>query len=323
MLIDTQITNYQLQVIDYCNDGIIVELGNELQLIPSLYLNTTQNPIELIGDIIWLRLINPGVVPMYENGHIKFFDVWVLSYGIDFLEYYRIGDIIAGTISKIEERGAWVNIGINRQIYIPQERISRSWTNVAEYLPVGTTREFIISHCYTHYPDRESLSNISLSLIELEKSIIDQRLEQMQANNVTIYARTIGYENYRKRILIQIDNLIMGIDSLLLGKIYSDCKSSGITIPLKIIDSKHRILVHPEVLTEIQSGNLYPGEIEKVYQSSYRVKMENGSSILRQSNILDLSQDVTERVSFKVGDLVMVKMIFSQKIASGIEFSMD
>lgn len=335
-----------VKVIEYCHEGIIVELESNLELIPTLYLKNNLDLLSLVGETIPVKLINAGLVTVYENTCIKLVNAWVLSYGIESLEYDRIGDRVTGTVASIEELGAWVDIGIyspeeglrQRHVYIPNEKISRSLKSIAEYLPIGTTREFLISYYYIRHSDslpehlhqRESLSNISLSIIDLEESIAQQRLAQMQAENVTIQAKVIGYESRRNRVSVEIDNSIVHIDSISLGKIYLDLESIAPIIPLKVIDVERKILIHPDVMDRVKAGTLFPGTIERVYPIAYMVNIGIGRAILRQAQILKQSDKsdahsemLLQSARFKIGDRVMVKMIFYQKPSRGIEFSTE
>jgi ribosomal protein S1 len=309
-----------VKVIDSCHEGMIVELEGSLQLIPTWYLKTDRELRSLIGETIAVRFIEVGLVPIRENNTVKFVDAWVLSYGIESLEYVRIGDIISGTVTQIEEDGAWINIGSARHVYIPKSRISRTNINIAEYLPLGTTREFIIANYYIERPQFGLQSNISLSIIDLESAICQQRLAQMQAENVTIQAQVSGYDRRSNSVFIAIDNSIGSVNSISLGKIYPDRESIEPIIPLKVIDSDRKIFIHPDVLNWVKSGKLFLGTIVKIYPSAYLVEIDIGKSILHQCNIFDRSE-LIDRTRFKIGDRMMVKIIIDRASHYPIQFA--
>lgn len=309
-----------VKVVDSCYEGIIVELEGSLQLTPTWYLKTDRELRSLIGETITVRFIEVGLVPVHENNAVKLVDAWVLSYGIESLKYVRIGDIISGTVSKIEEGGAWINIGSARHIYIPKSRISRSNASIAECLPLGTTREFIIANYYIDRPQFGLQNNISLSVIDLDSAIYQQRLAQIKADDVTIQAKVIGYDNRSKRVFVEIDNSIASIDSILLGKIYFERQSIEPMIPLKVIDSNRKILIHPDVLKWVKSGKLFIGTIVKIHPSAYLVETDIGKSILRQCNIFQQSE-LIERLRFKIGDRAIVKIIIDRASHYPIQFA--
>ncbi|MEP0852675.1 MULTISPECIES: S1 RNA-binding domain-containing protein [Cyanophyceae] len=113
------------------------------------------------------------------------------------------GDIVIGKVVSLEPGGALIDIGAPTAIFLPIWEMSiNEIDSPEEVLQLNETREFLV---VVNDYDIEGNLMVSLSLRQLEKKLAWERVCQMQAENVTVYARVIEAKRYS--VLVEIEGL--------------------------------------------------------------------------------------------------------------------
>ena len=123
------------------------------------------------------------------------------------------GDIVIGKVIKIEKDCAWIDIGLDKLAYI---HISQMWNRPnykincpKDILFINQIRDFEI------FPDYDNKKLICLSIRTINHRIIAKRLQQIERENVTIFASIdrIAVAG----VIVDIEELLSFIPPFLLG----------------------------------------------------------------------------------------------------------
>ena len=152
------------------------------------------------------------------------------------LKNYIPGDIVIGKVIKLEADCAYIDLGLKSLAYI---HISEMWNRPnykikfsQDILYLNQIRDFVIIRDVYH-PD-----TISLSIRKINHKIIVKRLQQIYAENVTIYTPVIKV--VKAGALVDIEELLDCLTPFRLG---FDLDSEDIEkpiLPLKILN----LIVH-------------------------------------------------------------------------------
>ncbi|MBE9117558.1 hypothetical protein IQ249_16795 [Lusitaniella coriacea LEGE 07157] len=175
----------------------------------------------------------------------------------------KLGDIVAGTVINIELNGAWIDVGIEKLIFVAGKYIS-FWepNSITEILTTGEIREFIVVKDY----NREGNWQLALSLENLESEKSYKRIEQLEAEDITIYAKVITAYPYG--VLVNVESQPFIISNIHLSTDIPNTDLVGTTIPLKFIPNtlclSHRLAVQNQEANKNDSSpqkNYVPGDI--------------------------------------------------------------
>ena len=179
---------------------------------------------------------------------------------------FSLGEIVIGTVFKLEPEGALIDLGSDIAAYIPLREMSIVEVESPEQvLQLNETRQFLVVR---DYDDPENNPRLSLSIRALERRIAWERVRQMQAENVTVYA-TVYLVN-RDGVMVKIEGLCGWIPS---SHICTDKPKEdlmGEELPLKFLEVdeernclslSHRIAFLEPKIKKLKVGDVVVGWI--------------------------------------------------------------
>jgi small subunit ribosomal protein S1 len=313
-----------VQVWDINNYGLLVRIEGMNGVIPDLHLCIDRPKQELIGEKLPVKIVT---VPTSWYEEIIVSHRWALfreknksQQGDRIIDKpYAPKEKAIGKVIELLPNGAWIDIGIEKLVYLHQYEMSIcEISSPEEILEVDRIREFLVAPYY----DRNNWT-IHLSIRALEEEIALERARQIQSENITIYAKVIKV--FRNTARVKIDGLE--------GRIYADrikCSQPlenliGQQLPLKIIQiqisSVHNglMLRYAEVdrqLRQLKIGTIVTGKIRglKTYGAFVDLEFESQSfykfpsALLHISLISNLAVKHPEEI-FKVGDRIKAKIV--------------
>jgi small subunit ribosomal protein S1 len=154
------------------------------------------------------------------------------------LKKFKRGDVVLGKVIKIEPSKALIKIEGCEPVYIIKEVAStQEIESIEEVLQLDKIYEFSIAIDYSarYYKYDEYY----LSIADLEYLRWDERLEQLAAENVTVYSKVIQAFDYG--VLVKVENQDFIISNIHLKTEIPNQKLVGTTLPLKVItvEKKH------------------------------------------------------------------------------------
>ncbi|WP_343277552.1 S1 RNA-binding domain-containing protein [Kamptonema sp. UHCC 0994] len=226
---------------------------------------------------------------------------------------FSLGEIVIGTVFKLEPEGALIDLGSEIAAYIPLREMSIvEVESPEEVLQLNETRQFLVVHDYS---DQENNPRLSLSIRALEYKIAWERVRQMQAENVTVYARV--YLVNRDGASVKIE----GLRGWIRGHHISISKRKedflGEEIPLKFVEvdedrdclvlSHRLVLVEPKI-KEMKVGDLVVVKIRTLKPYGALVDMGDVLALLHISQISHAPFDDPHSV-FQVDDEVKAMIL--------------
>ena len=116
---------------------------------------------------------------------------------------FKRGDIVLGKVIEIEPSKALIKIEGCEPVHIIKEVAStQEIESIEEVLQLNRFYEFLVVQDYSgQYYNYDELY---LSLVDLEYSRSDSRLEQLAAENVILYSKVVQFFDYG--VLVEIEN---------------------------------------------------------------------------------------------------------------------
>lgn len=148
---------------------------------------------------------------------------------------FKCGDIVLGKVIEIERSKALIKIEGCEPVYIIKEVASiQEIESIEEVLQLDKIYEFSIAIDYSarYYKTEEYY----LSIAELEYWRIRKRLEQLAAENVTVYSKVIQAYNYGVLVNIEAQNFL--VSNIHLKTKVSNQELVSKILPLKVITFK-------------------------------------------------------------------------------------
>lgn len=148
------------------------------------------------------------------------------------LKIFNFGDIVAGKVIAIETSRALIEIEGCDPVYIPKPAISSlKIKTIQEILDLDRIYEFLIVEDkggqFYNYCD------LYISIVDLEYKRTKNRIEQLAAENVTIYSEVIKAYDYG--VIVNIESRDFLVSNVHLKTDVSNQELVGTVIPLKII----------------------------------------------------------------------------------------
>lgn len=173
---------------------------------------------------------------------------------------FSLGEIVIGTVFKLEPEGALIDLGSDIAAYIPLREMSIvELESPEEVLQLNETRQFLVLRDY----DREGNTMLSLSIRALDRQIAWERVRQMQAENLTIYARV--FDSSPSGVRLEIESLHGWIPNSYIFNHQPMEDLVGKDIPVKFVEVNeqcHRLrLSHRDAFVEPQIKDLKVGDI--------------------------------------------------------------
>jgi len=178
--------------------------------------------------------------------------------------HFSPGDVVAGTVFSMEQRGALIDIGAKTAAYIPVQELSINRVdNPDEVLQPNETREFFI------LTDENEDGQLTLSIRRIEYMRAWERVRQLQQEDATVYSNV--FATNRGGALVRVE----GLRGFIPGSHISakDAKEDllGQDLPLKFLEvdeERNRlVLSHRRALVERKMNGL---EVAQVVVGSVR-----------------------------------------------------
>jgi small subunit ribosomal protein S1 len=137
----------------------------------------------------------------------------------------RSGEIVIGKVVSLEKSGAWVDIGIEKLLYLPLQEISTKEFNLPEeVLQLNLTREFLVF---------KKDKSFYLSIRELDRRIAWKRIRQIQEEDTVVYVKV--FEALKNSVSIQIEGLRGVIPNIHISSDRPNEDLIGEILPIKIL----------------------------------------------------------------------------------------
>ncbi|HLO52286.1 MAG TPA: S1 RNA-binding domain-containing protein [Kamptonema sp.] len=226
---------------------------------------------------------------------------------------FSLGEIVIGTVFKLEPEGALIDLGSEIAAYIPLREMSIVEVESPEQvLQLNETRQFLVVHDYSN---QENNPRLSLSIRALERRIAWERVRQMQAENVTVYA-TVYLVN-RGGAIVKIEGLRGWIPT---SHICTDKPKEdliGEELPLKFLEVdkervrivlSHRSALREPTIKKLKVSDVVVGKIRGVKPYGAFVDLGDICALLYISDISHDPFDDPHSV-FQVNDEVKVMIL--------------
>jgi small subunit ribosomal protein S1 len=200
---------------------------------------------------------------------------------------FQRGQVVRGKVVNYDSDGIYVDIGGKAAAFLPLEEASLGRiANLAEYLPVGEDRDFLIIR------EQDADGQVTLSLRQLQMRQVWQRLATLQTDQQSIQARvsgvnkggvTVDVQGIRGFIprshLVERDNL-----EALIGK--------ALTVtPIEVDPERRRLVLSQRLATQAASlsqlavGQLIEGRIASIKPFGVFVEFAGTTGLLHINQV--------------------------------------
>lgn len=212
----------------------------------------------------------------------------------------------------LEPGGALINIGAPTAIFLPIWEMSiNEIDSPEEVLQLNETREFAIVSKY----DEAGNLILGLSIRQLEKKLAWERVRQMQAENVTVYAKV--YNTNRAGVIVRIEGLRGFIPGSYLDRHKPLEELVGEELPLKFVEVdedrarlflSHRLALYPDGIKHLEVGQVVVGRVLALKPYGAFINIAVINALLHISEISHADFDKPESI-FKVDDEIKAMII--------------
>lgn len=200
---------------------------------------------------------------------------------------FKRGDLVMGTVFRVDQRGAYVDIGAKGAGYCSSSEASMSPSVKAnEVLRPDTQREFLI------IKDNAKDGEISLSLRQLELSVAWQRVRQLQEEDVTVMGKVLSLN--RGGLLVNVEHIKGFVPTSQLSHRVNAENSLGKEIPLKFLEvdeeRQRMVFSNRKATTEVpilefKVGDVVEGVVESILPFGAFVNLGDINGLLHISQI--------------------------------------
>jgi small subunit ribosomal protein S1 len=200
---------------------------------------------------------------------------------------FQRGQVVRGKVAGYDSDGVYIDIGGKAAAFLPLEEASlKRVTNIAEWLPQGEERDFLIIR------EQDADGQVTLSIRQLEIRQVWQRLLELQETQQSVQARvsgvnkggvTVDVQGIRGFIprshLVERDNL-----ESLIGK--------GLTVtPIEVDQSRRRLVLSQRLatqaasLSQLEVGQLVSGKVVSIKPFGVFVEFDGTTGLLHINQI--------------------------------------
>lgn len=170
---------------------------------------------------------------------------------------YKPGDKVTGSIFRVDNRGAYVDIGAKGAAFCPASEVSLCKIDrVTNVLEPETQREFIITK-------QENSGELILSLKRLEVAATWQRIRQMQEEDVTVTGKVASVN--RGGLLVDVENLRGFVPTSHLSQAYKveDVADKEISLKFLEVDEERfrLVLSNKRAVSDTQMAGFKVGDV--------------------------------------------------------------
>ncbi|MBD1919904.1 S1 RNA-binding domain-containing protein [Microcoleus sp. FACHB-831] len=227
---------------------------------------------------------------------------------------FNPGDIVVGTVFRLEPTGALIDIGVETAAYIPLREMSIAEIDSPEdVLQLNETREFLIVVEY----DREGNPILCLSIRRLEQKLAWERVRQLQAEDITLYAKVWRIE--RGGLIVRVEGLSGFVPYYRISISEAKEELLGVELPLKFVmvyeDRNRLVLSHSQALGDrdplyqLKVGQVVCGTVAGIKPYGAFIDIGGILALLQVDQISHAHFDTPHSI-FKVNDEVKAAIVW-------------
>ncbi|GAB4368985.1 MAG: 30S ribosomal protein S1 [Elainellaceae cyanobacterium] len=223
---------------------------------------------------------------------------------------FQRGQVVRGKVASHDSEGVYIDIGGKAAAFLPQDEASlQRVANLAELLPIGEEREFLIIR------EQDVDGQVTLSVRQLEIRQVWEHLAELQENNETVQARVSGVNKGGVTVDVQGIRGFIPRSHLVDRDQLDSLIGRGLTVSLLEIDPSRRRLVLSERLAtqaasirQLEAGQLVEGKISGIKPFGLFVAFDGATGLLHINQISKNYISSLESV-FEVGQPIKALII--------------
>jgi len=200
---------------------------------------------------------------------------------------FQKDQVVRGKVASYDSFGAYVDIGGKAAAYLPQDEVSiRQVTNLAEFLPEGEEREFLIVR------EQDADGQVTLSLRQLELKKTWEKMADLQEGSQTLQARVSGVNKGGVTADVQGIRGFIPRSHLVDRSNLESLIGKAITVSLLEVDPARKKLVLSQrlatqavSLSQLEIGQLVNGAIATIKPFGLFVDFEGATGLLHINQI--------------------------------------
>lgn len=200
---------------------------------------------------------------------------------------FQKDQVVRGKVASYDSFGAYIDIGGKAAAYLPQDEVStRQVTNLAEFLPEGEEREFLIVR------EQDADGQVTLSLRQLELKKTWEKMAEMQESSQTLQARVSGINKGGVTADVQGIRGFIPRSHLVDRNNLESLIGKAITVSLLEVDPTRKKLVLSQrlatqavSLSQLEIGQLISGAIATIKPFGLFVDFEGATGLLHINQI--------------------------------------
>jgi small subunit ribosomal protein S1 len=200
---------------------------------------------------------------------------------------FQKGQVVMGKVASYDSFGVYIDIGGKAAAYLPQDEVSiRQVTNLAEFLPEGEEREFLIIR------EQDADGQVTLSLRQLELKKTWEKMADFQETNQTVQARVSGVNKGGVTADVQGIRGFIPRSHLVDRNNLESLIGKAITVGLIEVDpTKKKLVLSQKLATQAASlgqleiGQLVEGTIASIKPFGLFVDFEGATGLLHINQI--------------------------------------
>jgi small subunit ribosomal protein S1 len=200
---------------------------------------------------------------------------------------FQKDQVVRGKVASYDSFGAYIDIGGKAAAYLPQDEVSiRQVTNLAEFLPEGEEREFLIVR------EQDADGQVTLSLRQLELKKTWEKMAEMQESSQTLQARVSGVNKGGVTADVQGIRGFIPRSHLVDRNNLESLIGKAITVSLLEVDPARKKLVLSQrlatqavSLSQLEIGQLVSGAIVTIKPFGLFVDFDGATGLLHINQI--------------------------------------
>ncbi len=200
---------------------------------------------------------------------------------------FQKDQVVRGKVASYDSSGAYIDIGGKAAAYLPQDEVSiRQVTNLAEFLPEGEEREFLIVR------EQDADGQVTLSLRQLELKKTWEKMADMQEGSQTLQARVSGVNKGGVTADVQGIRGFIPRSHLVDRNNLESLIGKAITVSLLEVDPARKKLVLSQrlatqaaSLSQLEIGQLVSGAIASIKPFGLFIDFEGATGLLHINQI--------------------------------------
>jgi small subunit ribosomal protein S1 len=200
---------------------------------------------------------------------------------------FQKDQVVKGKVASYDSFGAYIDIGGKAAAYLPQDEVSiRQVTNLAEFLPEGEEREFLIVR------EQDADGQVTLSLRQLELKKTWEKMAELLEASQTVQARVSGVNKGGVTADVQGIRGFIPRSHLVDRNNLESLIGKAVTVGLLEVDPgrkklvlSQRLATQAASLSQLEIGQLVVGAIASIKPFGLFVDFEGATGLLHINQI--------------------------------------